>query len=324
MGQTCGCCSNDTQSSYIDMDTEIKHQDWANACTNMALAGIRGLHAENPDLIDEPVDNEGHKAIHIAIINKNDKMLLYLLKNGVDINARGGKQRNTALHEAVLLTDKKTIRYLFQHGIDDTITNKNGKRAIDLCPSSFRREFLREKASKTPNNAGGRGLNRMATNNEFSLYGTTETADIQRNVRQMNQEYDYYRRKQREIEEREMVQTIFGDETGCDVDEIAMTLQKFQDKGKLWKKWAKKESLTKQTEIYKILFGLTFLTLKKKDPRTKRPPSQPIKKLTTRLCKKLPKKHRKTVLTKEYFVESCHDLMYQVHDEMVKEESEIN
>ena len=92
-------------------------------------------------------------------------------------------------------------------------------------------------------------------------------------------------------------------------------------KGKLWNKWAQKQSLTRQTEIYKILYGLTVLTLKKKNPRSKKPPNKPIKLLTSRLCKKLPKKQGKTTMTKQDFVKNCHNFLYQLHEEMVNEET---
>ena len=131
------------------------------------------------------------------------------------------------------------------------------------------------------------------------------------------------RNKKREIDEREMPLTSFGEECGCDIDEIAMTLQKVPNAGKLWQKWAKQPSISRQTEIYKILYGLTVLTLKK-NPRSKKPPSGPIKGLTARLCKKLPKKKGKTVFTKEYFVKHCHTTLYALHDEMAKEEEQVN
>ena len=68
------------------------------------------------------------------------------------------------------------------------------------------------------------------------------------------------------------------------------------------------------------MYGLTVLTLKAKNPRSKKPPNQAVKQFTTRFCKKLPKKGGKTTLTKEEFVKNCHTTLYQLHDEMVKEE----
>jgi len=101
------------------------------------------LHSENPDLINECVDNEGHKALHLCIRNKNNALLKYLLQHGVNINAKGGKLQNTALHEAIGVKDMNAVRYLFSFGIDDSIQNANGHRAIELCPRYLKREFMK-------------------------------------------------------------------------------------------------------------------------------------------------------------------------------------
>ena len=234
MGQTCGCCSSEKQKFVID--TEVRNPDWADACNTNKLVGIRMLHAQDPDLINEPVDSQGHKAIHLAIQNKNSEMLQYLLKNGVNINAKGGKQRNTALHEAALQKDMKAVRHLFSFGIDDTITNINGKRAIDLCPKSLRREFTK---AKTYRNKYRRHLAEMAhsrtSTNDITVAGMslnrTPKAQITKYVKATDHALNFYRDKKKEIEEREMAQTEFGEKVGCDVDEIAMTLQKVPDPG---------------------------------------------------------------------------------------------
>ena len=325
MGSSCGCCSSSGHRYVID--TDVKNPDWADACNTNKLVGIRMLHAQDPDLINEPVDDTGHKAIHLSIQNKNSEMLQYVLKNGANINARGGKYGNTALHEAVILRDMKAVRHLFSFGIDDTITNIHGKRAIDLCPKSLRREFTK---AKTYRNKYRQQLNEMQhtrkVTNDITIAGMslkTNTKEIKKYVKDTNHELNFYRNKKKEIEEREMPQTTFGDDVGCDVDEIAMTLQRVPNPAKLWQKWAKKQSLTRQTEIYKILYGLTVLTLKKKNPRSRKPPSQPLKLLTSRFCKQLPKNKGKRTLTRQHFTKGCHNLLYQLHEEMVNEELHI-
>ena len=74
MGSTCGCCNSEKQKHIID--TEVRNPDWADACTTNKLVGIRMLHAQDPDLINQPVDTEGYKAIHLAVQNKNSEMLV--------------------------------------------------------------------------------------------------------------------------------------------------------------------------------------------------------------------------------------------------------
>merc|ERR1712228_464088 len=216
------------------------------------------------------------------------------------------------LHEATLQKDMKAVRLLFSYGIDDQITNTKGSRAIDLLSKSLKREFLKAKQYKNKHREQLNKANLKRSTADITIAGMslkTNTQRIQKYVHQQDHEVNFYKRKKKEIDEREMGLTSFGEECGCDIDEIAMTLQKV----------AKQPSISRQTEIYKILYGLTVLTLKK-NPRSKKPPSGPIKALTTSLCKKLPKKKGKTVFTKEYFVKHCHNTLYALHDEMVKEE----
>ena len=101
-----------------------------------------------------------------------------------------------------------------------------------------------------------------------------------------------------------MPMTQFGEDCGVDVDEIAVSLHNIPDRAKVWMKITKrnKGQVSKQTEIYKILYALVVMVNRKKNPRSKKPPAEPIKKLTTMLCRKLPRKKGKTVLEKEYFV----------------------
>eukprot|EP01083_Nonionella_stella_P061167 159467_1 len=279
MGIGCGCCSSNTQKVIIDTTAWEKNPNWADAVTKNKLGGIRMLHAENPDLINELVDSDGHCAIHLAIQHKNGELLMYLLNNGVNINAKGGKERNTALHEASKMNDMKAVRNLFSYGIDDSILNKDGKRAIDFCPKSIKREFTKAKQYR---NKHREQLNNMqhhrGESTDITIAGmslkSTNTQQIKKFFHQQDLELNFYKNKKKEIEERDgMAITSFGENVGCEMDEIAMTLQKVPDAGKLWDKWAKKGFLTRQTEIYKIMYGLTVLTLKKKNPRAKKPPA---------------------------------------------------
>mmetsp|Transcript_38927 Transcript_38927/g.62147 ORF Transcript_38927/g.62147 Transcript_38927/m.62147 type:complete len:347 (+) Transcript_38927:51-1091(+) len=324
-----GCCNFNSSNKSV-IDTEIKSPDWADACVHNKLHGIKMLHAEDPDLINEPVDEHGHKALHLAIQNKNFELLQYLLQNGANINAKGGAHHNTALHEAVLVRDMKAIRTLFSFGIDDSITNRHGTRAIDLCPKSLRREFTKAKSFKNKHRDYLERVehSKRATLGDVTIAGmqlkSTPAAQIRKYIKDTDHALNFYRNKKKEIEERDMPQTTFGDEVGCDVDEIAMTLHFYPHPGKLWDKWAKKHALTRQTEIYKILYGLTLLALKEKNPRSKKPRSQPIKSLTSKLCKALPKKKGKTTLSKEDFVKNMANILFQLHEEMLHDEMHSN
>merc|ERR1719410_3387919 len=273
MGST--CCSSDRPKYVIDTTSFRRNPDWTDAVGKTNLTGVRYLHAENPDLINEPVDNMGHKAIHIAVQKKHGELLLYLLQNGSDINAIGGKTANTALHEATLKKDMKAVRLLFSYGIDDQITNTKGSRAIDLLSKSLKREFLKAKQYK---NKHREQLNQQSfkrsTAGDITIAGMslkTNTEKIKKYVHQQDHEVNFYKNKKKEIEDREMPLTAFGEACGVDIDELAMTLQKMPNAGKQWQKWAKAASVSRQTEIFKILYGLTVAALKK-NPRSKKPP----------------------------------------------------
>eukprot|EP01083_Nonionella_stella_P216413 777923_1 len=105
MGASCEGCQTCIGSGHtkVTLNVEVIHKDWADAVIKNKLAGIKGLHAENPSLINEYVDQNGSIAIHYAVRSKNEQILSYLLSHDANINAHGGPNYNTALHEAVLV-----------------------------------------------------------------------------------------------------------------------------------------------------------------------------------------------------------------------------
>eukprot|EP01084_Bolivina_argentea_P258278 435381_1 len=336
MGATCtnynmGCCPNccgATEYRKI-INTEVKNQDWADAVSKNNLIGIKYLHHDDPGLVNEPVDEYGGMAIHYAIKNKNEKLLEYLLNNGANVNVQGGPNYNSPLHEATLLQDFTAIRKLFSYGINDQLKNNHGKMAINLCNKKLKREFAKSKKFRKKHKAFYLQRNaEESKSNGVMLAGMdlndTNESTIRKYVKETDHAQNFYRRKKEEIDNRDMAVTTFGDETGVDCDEIAYILYKIPDLGKVWQKLAKRNtSITKQTEIYKILYSLTVMTLRKKNPRSKKPPVQPIKRITALLCKQLPKNKGKTTLEKEFFVKEFHTVLFKLHDELVEQESMI-
>ena len=231
MGST--CCSSDGVKYIIDTTSYKKNPDWTDAVNKTNLIGIKYLHAENPDLINESVDNVGHKAIHIAVQKKHGELLLYLLNNGANINEIGGKTANTALHESTLIKDMVAVRLLFSYGIDDQILNTKGSRAIDLLSKSLKREFLKAKQYKNKHREQLNANYKRSTADVFiaGMSLRTNTEKIKKYVHQQDHEVNFYKRKKKEIEDREMALTAFGEDCGCDIDEIAMTLQKVPNAG---------------------------------------------------------------------------------------------
>ena len=62
-------------------------------------------------------------------------MVKFLLKQGVDINARN-KDGGTALHGAVFLGRPKSVKLLLEHGIDIKTQSHDGIKAPDLVSTS--------------------------------------------------------------------------------------------------------------------------------------------------------------------------------------------
>lgn len=331
MGSTCQTCCGPAEYKPI-INTEVKNQDWADAVQKGNFTGIKILHHSDPDLVNEVVDENGTMAIHYAVKTKNEKLLEYLLNNGANINAQGGKEYNSALHEAILLQDFSAIKKLYSYGINDQLRNIHGKLAIDLCNKKYKREFMKAKQFKAKHKEEylqkhAKNIRRTQTGVMLAGMNLNDTNEktIRRYVKETDHRENFYRRKEEEIAHREMAVTSFGDECGIDADEIAMTIRNME-LSKLWQKLTKRNTnaVTKQTEIYKILYGLTLVALKKKNPRAKKPPQTAVKKLTTILVKKLPKKKGKATLEKNDFEKQFAKYLFEIHDEMKeKEENEL-
>ena len=269
-------------------------------------------------------------ALHYAVKNKNDQLLEYLLNNGANVNAQGGSDYNSALHEATLMQDWQAVRKLFSYGINDQLRNAHGKLAIDLCIKKYKREFTKAKqfSKKHKDKYLAKHANSMRKHQSAVMLAGMDLNDtnektIRRYVKETDHAQNFYRRKEEEIRDREMALTTFGEDCGIECDEIAMTIRNM-DLQKIWSKLTKRNAnaVTKQTEIYKILYGLTVLALKKKNPRSKKPPADAVKKLTTLLVKKLPKKKGKATLEKDTFCKSFYTYLFQLHDELVQKEEQ--
>jgi len=104
------------------------------------------------------------------------------------------------------------------------------------------------------------------------------------------------------------------------VEDIANFLTKVGDKSKLWAKFvgADKKSISKERELYKIAYGLTFATLRRKHSNAKKPPQDPIKELVSKLKLKLQinKFGTNFELTQEKFINSFDTILNEISDDM--------
>ena len=342
MGSQCSSCTlgwwEKPVNQRLIIDTEVRDPDWAAACITGKLTAVRILHAEEPDIIDQPVDEEGHTAIHIAVINQDHALLEYILNNGVNVNALGGPLRNTALHEAAQRQDMESIQILFAFGINDQITNIEARRAIELCPSRLRREFNRAKRLRKKNRALAvqantlRGHDGRDTMIGGIVLNTASPGDLRRYIKESSGYMDFVKRKRKEIDRRESMLTAFGEAVGCEVDEIAFTVHQMPTKDKIacWEMFFHdRDSLTKLTDINRLMTALTKKAHHLRPHRKhKKPPQIPMHRLTGQIAKRLPKR----VLSKAMFVNGSHEddpdnhpdvlysLLYRLHADAVREE----
>lgn len=78
-----------------------------------------------------PVDVEEDTRLHDAAARDDVAAMEKLLAEGVDINAKCGKYKNTALHVATTEKKKKAIASLLAHGADRTARNSLGLTAAE-------------------------------------------------------------------------------------------------------------------------------------------------------------------------------------------------
>eukprot|EP01084_Bolivina_argentea_P053723 98585_1 len=85
---------------------------------------------------------------------------------------------------------------------------------------------------------------------------------IKRILKESDDVQMFFKTKRQEIKTREIAITDWGDECGVEIDEIAMVLID-ENPTKIWNKLTKKKKcLSKQTDIFKLLFGMTANALK--------------------------------------------------------------
>ena len=77
-------------------------------------------------------NNLGQTSLHIAIINKSEKITKYLIDNGADVNI-SDYNLNISLHLAVINNDINTIKILIEHKANPLLVNKNNETVLDIA-----------------------------------------------------------------------------------------------------------------------------------------------------------------------------------------------
>lgn len=84
-------------------------------------------------IIEQMVDKDNNKAIHIAVIKNNKEALNYLIKLGTTNLNEANKYGNTALHLAVNKGDFKITKLLLEAKADMKLLNKNGESVLSIA-----------------------------------------------------------------------------------------------------------------------------------------------------------------------------------------------
>jgi len=77
-------------------------------------------------------NNLGQTSLHIAIINKSEKITKYLIENDADVNI-SDYNLNISLHLAVMNNDINTIKILIEHKANPLLVNKNNETVLDIA-----------------------------------------------------------------------------------------------------------------------------------------------------------------------------------------------
>ena len=322
MGDACSACK---ENYYSDLDNPQRalndvHDDrWINAITSDSLIGAQYVYNDDPNVINTIVDRiNGEIALHIAVRNRNIEMIEFLCNNNIDINYKSKKIGQTALHIAAMNNDIQIIRLLLSYGASVDIKRKDGKIARDLCNRNVRREFnITRRRQLSPSNKT------TCTTTHDNNNNNNNNNNININKRMII--------KTNEIESRKDFLTTFGKKCGCEVDEIALLLDKLseQEKNELWTKiFKKKDSCEKVTGVKKLMVCMTSIVNKKKHISIGnkkyilgRPDMTMVESLVLELKRKLPrqkvkgKQYKKRILMKNDLLNGkVATWLYEIHD----------
>ncbi len=125
--------------------------------------------------------------------------------------------------------------------------------------------------------------------------------------------------------------TSFGVEMRVELEEIAYFLQRSQKKGVYWDSFLgpSKKTIHKDSELLKLLYGLSFATIKSRSNKAKSPPKEPLKRMVLELGDVIWKdmEQRKVsggkaswILSKERYEDYFHTYLYNLGDILRKEE----
>jgi len=84
------------------------------------------------DMMSYEFEN-GENCLMMAVSHHNDKLVVFCLEEGIDVNAQNKKTEETALHMAVRLYNLRIAALLMNFGADPMIENKKDESAITIA-----------------------------------------------------------------------------------------------------------------------------------------------------------------------------------------------
>ena len=297
--EACGCKEKvyDSNSNTFKLDPSTSK--WAELIYNDKLVGVEALHSQNMDIINEAIDAHNICAIHVVIQNQQYDILDYFLSQNFDINVQDTKYGNTALHLAAQNGDTNAIQKLFSYdGIDDGIRNYEGKDAAHVCSETFKRNYIKTKQ---------RGIAMAIANRRRRE---------QKKRKQNGFCYVHTATIQNEMD---------GVETGIDIDEIAMFLEKSSNIESICNKVdSGKGEITKEKEIEKVIFAVCKLAARDKektqngeDSYDQAPSKSAVRELSGSICNILRDNNGEIHINKNDFYLNLHTFLYSIHKTII-------
>jgi len=115
-----GFCSKCNKAEIIN----IEEGGWTKAVKDENKGACEFLYLDDPYVINNAVNRDLQRAIHIAAIKNNFQMIQWIVKqSNTDINIVD-RDGNTALHLASQLGHDDLIEILLQYGANLNIRNK--------------------------------------------------------------------------------------------------------------------------------------------------------------------------------------------------------
>ena len=131
-------------------------------------------------------DKNGNSYLHLAVLNKLEKITQMLIEKGININ-RQNKNGNTALHLAYIKNLETMILILKNNKADRTIRNKDKKLAEDL-KNNKKKELAEPASLGRTTKANSKKKNKSNNNNsKLTAKSSTTNNDDKKNVKSIKE-----------------------------------------------------------------------------------------------------------------------------------------